>query len=44
MTKFEQTVKCPVEGDWVVTPDKRKRLFTITNKKIIEREFVSHIK
>ena len=39
MAEFVQIVKCPVEGDWDVSPDKRKWLFTITNKKITEREY-----
>ena len=39
MAEFVQIVKCPVEGDWDVSPDKWKWLFTITKKKITEREY-----
>lgn len=40
----EPIVKCDVKGDWDITPDSRKRLFTLQNKKRIENAFFDHVK
>ena len=41
---MEQIVNCLVEGDWDITPDTRKRFFTVKNKKVIENAFLNHVK
>ena len=38
-----QIVKCNIEGEWDLTADSRKRLFTVTNLKTITCAFRQHI-
>ena len=41
----EQIVNCiVVEGNWDITPDTRKRVFTLENRKAIEKAFYNHVK
>ena len=41
--EIEQIVICDVEGHWDITPDKRKRLFTVKNINEINHAFQKHI-
>ena len=39
----DQIVDCTVEGAWDISPDKRKRVFTISNLKCVRNAFKNHI-
>ena len=39
----EQIVQCKVQGDWDLSADSRKRLFTVTNIKTITFAFQKHV-
>ena len=44
IAEHDQIVNCDVLGGWDFTPDARKRLFIVTNIKIIEKAFKKHVK
>ena len=39
----EQIVQCPVEGEWDITPDKRKRIFVLRNRNVIVESVKNHV-
>ena len=42
--EFEQIVNCVGHGEWDITPDTRKRFFTVKNIKDIINAFNNHVK
>ena len=40
----EQIISCSIEGNWDITPDTRKRHFSLQNQKLVEKKFACHVK